>query len=223
MDRNRAAWNNQQQQLQAALVKPGENPEYLSLFLNQHAQVHAGKMSEAGLWSFEDEALDGMDDDSLRAIPAEGEHSVAWILWHLARIEDVTMNMLVAGKEQLFARENWREKINSSITDTGNSIEIEKVASLSHHANLEMLKAYRVAVGKCTRSIASQLPPGVLNQKVEAERLNKLRNSGEVMDQAVIDYWSRRTIAGMLLMPPTRHCFIHLNEILRIKQALHIK
>jgi hypothetical protein len=35
-----------------------------------------------------------------------------------------------------------------------------------------------------------------------------------------VDYWSRRTVAGLLLMPPTRHCFLHLNEALRIKHAL---
>lgn len=28
----------------------------------------------------------------------------------------------------------------------------------------------------------------------------------------VTDYWSRRTIAGLLLMPATRHNFVHLNE-----------
>ena len=35
---------------------------------------------------------------------------------------------------------------------------------------------------------------------------------------AVIDYWSGLTLAGLLLMPPTRHNFIHLNEALRLKQ-----
>jgi len=34
----------------------------------------------------------------------------------------------------------------------------------------------------------------------------------------VIDYWSGLTLAGLLLMPPTRHNFIHLNEALRLKQ-----
>lgn len=223
MDRNRAAWNNEQQQLQIALAYPAEHPEYLALFLSQHAQVHSAKMSDAGFWSFEDEALNGLDDYSLRVIPAEGEHSIAWILWHLARIEDVSMNMLVAGEDQLFERENWQAKINSPITDTGNSIDIERVSSLSHHIDLGSLRAYRIAVGKCTRQVASQLAPSRLGQKVDHDRLQKVSAAGVVMDPGVIDYWSRRTIAGLLLMPPTRHCFTHLNEILRIRQALHVK
>jgi hypothetical protein len=34
----------------------------------------------------------------------------------------------------------------------------------------------------------------------------------------VLEYWGKRTIAGLLLMPPTRHCFLHLNEAMRIRQ-----
>jgi hypothetical protein len=34
------------------------------------------------------------------------------------------------------------------------------------------------------------------------------------------DYWSKKTIAGLLLMPPTRHNFVHLNEAARIRQKL---
>jgi hypothetical protein len=36
--------------------------------------------------------------------------------------------------------------------------------------------------------------------------------------KSVLDYWGGFTVAGLLLMPPTRHNFIHLNEILRIRQ-----
>jgi hypothetical protein len=36
--------------------------------------------------------------------------------------------------------------------------------------------------------------------------------------RGVVDYWGRLNIAGLLLMPPTRHCFVHLNESLRLKQ-----
>jgi hypothetical protein len=34
----------------------------------------------------------------------------------------------------------------------------------------------------------------------------------------LLDYWGRRTIAGLLLMPATRHNIVHLNEAARIKQ-----
>ena len=36
---------------------------------------------------------------------------------------------------------------------------------------------------------------------------------------ALVKYWGKRDTAGLLLMPATRHNFIHLNEALRLKQA----
>ena len=34
----------------------------------------------------------------------------------------------------------------------------------------------------------------------------------------LIDYWGKRRIAGLLLMPATRHNLVHLNEALRLKR-----
>jgi len=36
----------------------------------------------------------------------------------------------------------------------------------------------------------------------------------------LVDYWSRCNIAGLLLMPPTRHNFLHLNEVTRIRKLI---
>jgi hypothetical protein len=48
-----------------------------------------------------------------------------------------------------------------------------------------------------------------------------LREGAVVEDaKGLIDYWSKRKISGLLLMPPTRHCFIHLNEALKIKKKV---
>jgi len=222
MDRNRSAWNKHQQILQDALSSPEKHPECISLFLSQHAQVHSSRMTTRGEWSFEDEVLDKLDEIAIRMVPIRSEHSIAWILWHLARIEDVSMNILVAGTDQIFERQGWGEKLNSLISDTGNEFDLEQVTQLSKVVNLDNLKKYRIAVGLSTQQIVSQLSPALLKQKVNPDRIIKVRESGAVMPAAsgILDYWSKRTIAGLLLMPPTRHCFLHLNEALRIKRWL---
>ena len=53
-------------------------------------------------------------------------------------------------------------------------------------------------------------------------RLRKVMEEGALLPEAigVLNYWSKRTIAGLLLMPPTRHNFLHLNEALRLRQRL---
>ncbi|MFZ2096992.1 MAG: hypothetical protein WAV05_10175 [Anaerolineales bacterium] len=130
--------------------------------------------------------------------------------------------MLVSGDGQLVKREGWLEKIGAPIEDTGNATNVEKVKLLSEAINLPALRAYRVAVGQNTRQIVSQLTAVDLDQKVDPARLEEVRLAGAVVSEApeVLAYWGKKTISGLLLMPATRHCILHLNEGLRIKDCL---
>jgi len=71
-----------------------------------------------------------------------------------------------------------------------------------------------------TREIVKRLTPDEIKQKVDAARLRRVLEEGAVVKEAqgLLDYWGKRTIAGLLLMPATRHPFVHLNEMARIKQ-----
>ncbi len=82
------------------------------------------------------------------------------------------------------------------------------------------LREYRAAVGKRTREAVQALQPGDLRRKAQPERLQRLLDEGAVVPESryLIDYWGGLTLAGLLLMPPTRHCFVHLNEALNIKK-----
>jgi hypothetical protein len=218
MNTNRSSWNRRQKELRV-LLDSGDHRAAVDLFLQQHAAVHSAAMSGSEGWSFADEVWDGHTEESARRIPEQGEHSLAWIIWHIARIEDVTMNVLAAGDEQLLHRDNWLERLGIMLRHTGNAMEREAVARLSAQIDLEALRAYRLAVGRGTREIVSRLQPTALRQKVEPGRLQRLSDEGAVTEEAagLLEYWGGRTIAGLLLMPATRHNFVHLNEARRLK------
>lgn len=220
MNPNRKHWNEQQQLLQKALLRGNNHRQAIELFLEQHARLHADSMAETGAWSFEDEVLDGLNAASMRCIPKNSEHSIAWILWHLARIEDVTMNMLIAGTPQILVRGGWLEKLKTDIHHTGNAMTADEIALLSQAVDVDALKNYRVAVGRRTREIVGQIRAQELKEKVNPARLQAIREVGAVVEAAseISAYWGGRTIAGLLLMPPTRHNFLHLNEALRVRQ-----
>jgi hypothetical protein len=220
MNPDRKLWNKQQQELRQNLARTDSHQKAMELFLSQHAMVHAADMSHAGLWSFEDEILEGVKGNQMRLIPNKCTHSLAWVLWHMTRIEDVTMNLLVAGSPQVLLRENWLERMQISLRDTGNAMTTTAVMELSDNINLETLRAYRLSVGRRTREIALQLLPEQIKKKVEPNRLQQIAREEAVVEAAsgLLDYWSGLTIAGLLLMPPTRHNFIHWNEALRIKK-----
>ncbi len=218
MDSHRKLWNANHQKLNRALAK-GDRETAISLFLDQHAMVHSGKVSKSKIWSFEDELLSDMSQAEIRLIPAGGEHSIAWILFHLARIEDITMNMLVAGSEQLFSRDDWAGKLNVPIIHSANKMDNEAVEELSANIDIRCLRDYRLAVARRTSQIVQKLKAEDFKKKVDPARVENVMNEGAVTPEAVeiVNYWSKKTIAGLLLMPPTRHCILHLNEGMRIK------
>lgn len=222
MDINRKNWNTQQKRLRTLLSDPACHHQAIDLFLQQHAQVHSSVMSSAGSLSFEDEVTKDITDVQMKEIPDRMDHSIAWILWHLARIEDVTMNMLVAGEKQVFKRNDWPSRTNISVLHTGNAMSRKEIGKLSTNINIDEIINYRVEVGRRTEQIVKQLNPVEIEGKVDPSQLELVLQEGNVVEGAIglIDYWSKRTIAGLLLMPPTRHCFIHLNEAARIKQGL---
>jgi hypothetical protein len=220
MDPNRKIWNQQQQTLRQALSNRESFQHAMALFMIQHAMVHAEKMSHSGIWSFEDEILDDLSESQMRLTPKDNQHSIAWILWHLSRIEDVTMNILVAGSPQVLLSENWFERMEVGTQSTGNGMSAANIMELSAKINLEVLRSYRLSVGCRTRTIAKQLCPEDLKRKVSPSRLQQIvkEQAVDVENRDLLDYWSNLTVSGLLLMPPTRHNFIHLNEAQRIRQ-----
>ena len=222
MDTARKHWNIRQKELRTFLTDPARYHQGIELFLQQHAEVHSVIMSSAGSLSFEDEVINDMADNQIRCIPDRMDHSIVWILWHLARIEDVTMNMLVAGTKQVFDKGKWTDKLKVSHIHTGNAMSKREIIELSNGIDIDQLRKYRVAVGRQTEKIVKQLDPAEIDQKVSPTQLDLVLSEGAVVEDAkeLIDYWSKRTIAGLLLMPPTRHCFIHLNEAFKIKKKV---
>jgi hypothetical protein len=222
MDPHRQLWNQQQQALRRALSPSTEHAKAIELFLDQHAMVHASAMSQSGLYSFDDELWNGVSDDAARCIPPKGEHSIAWMLWHTARIEDMTLNVLVAGRRQVFDDGDWGKRLNVPIRNTGNDMDAQAIAHLSAEIDVTALKDYRMAVGRRTREIVMLLTPEEIRQKMAPDRLQQLRADGSVLESAIwlLDYWSGLTRAGLLLMPPTRHNFVHLNEAQKVKHKV---
>lgn len=221
MNANRKLWNQGQQKLRRALTSVDRH-KAIDLFLNQHARVHSSKMSKSNVWSFEDEVLNDMTEENIRQMPPTGEHSIAWIILHIARIEDITMNMLVAREPQLFLRDNWVDKLEVAIIHSANKMDTTGVAALSTRVDIDALRTYRQAVGRRTREIVRKLRPEVFRQIVATSRLQNVMDEGGLLPEAIeiLNYSSKRTIAGLLFMPPTRHNFLHLNEALQIKQTL---
>jgi hypothetical protein len=209
----------QQTELRSIMMKFDQHDQAIQLFLKQHAMLHSKKMAQTEPWSFEDEVLNDMPEMQIRRIPPGREHSIAWLIWHMVRCEDITMNLLVAGTPQTLDTGGWLEQMKITVCDTGNAMDSTSLADFSMAINIEALLDYRIAVGRRTREIVKQLLPADLKQKVESSRIQQVMREGAVVEAArgIADYWSKRNVAGLLLMPATRHNLVHLNEALQLK------
>jgi hypothetical protein len=211
----------QQSELRQLFSKPENHAQAMQLFFHQHALLHAAGMAQTEPWSFEDQIFTGLTDRQFRRIPPNREHSIAWNIWHIARIEDVALNLLVAGTPQIFNQGDWQAQMKIPFLHTGNAMSEQETLDLSAVIDLQALRAYRLAVGRQTRRIVQGLQAQDLDLKVAPDRLQRVSDEGAVIPaaQEVIDYWGRRTIAGLLLMPASRHILIHLNEAMEIKST----
>jgi hypothetical protein len=124
MEANRQYWNDQHLILRRFLVKDKDYRKAIETFLGHHAMVHTARLYPGGHWSFQDQVLSGLTDEQMRCIPKGCPHSVAWMIWHIARIEDVTMNLLLADSPQVLFSGNWLDKLEITYVDVGNEMPV---------------------------------------------------------------------------------------------------
>ncbi len=193
-----------------------------ALFLDLHGQLHCGIVTGSS-GNAVDALLGDLSETEYCIMPDNKAETIAWVLWHISRIEDMTMAVLVQEEHQLFD-EKLRVKLNSPICDTANSLNDDEIMTLSKSLSIKDLLNYRNAVGKQTQSIVKQLKAEDLFRKVRAAGLELLRDSKAVSEDEnsiwLLDYWGSKDVAGLLLMPPTRHLLMHLNDACRWKQQI---
>lgn len=195
------------------------------LTLEVHAMVHPAEISGRAEKTIADYVLDYMlKGNQNTLVPREdfdvdlhyaGTSTVpmCWQFWHTYRIEDLVSNILMADQEQIF-NEDWQNKICSSITDTGNALELDEVIAFGKEINIEALREYMFVVGKNTRRILENLTLEQIKSMVSCENVMRILEEGGVTTDFrsiwLLVYWGSLTIGGMILTPMTDHHMMHL-------------
>lgn len=153
-------------------------------------------------------------------MPLSTDKTIAYYLYHLTRIEDITSNTLIAGKEQVFFEKHYNKLLNSPIITTGNEIERDKLVEFSTVLDINQLKNYITDVLTNTNNIIKDMSYEDSKTKVSDDRKAELVKLHTVSDNEnafwLVDYWCKKTYAGLLLMPFSRHQMLHLDGCLRI-------
>lgn len=215
-------WTLRQDQLRKLLSSKTHHEEGIRLFLEQHANVHTAAISGWEYWSLYDEVMSGLSDDQVKAIPRPGLNSIAWLLWHITRIEDMTINFLVFERPQVLFSGGWETRLGLPSPDAGASMDEGEVAGLSAQFNVQALKNYRAEVGRSTRRGVLRLQPTQLKEMVPASAVQQFVEEGSISQKGLwlFEYYLNRTRGFFLTRTATSHNFIHLNEASRARTIL---
>lgn len=157
-------------------------------------------------------------------IAKEGYESktISYSIYHVFRIEDIVLNTLIKNKQQIFTRDNYQNKMNSSIITTGNELKKECIFNFSKKLKIEELWNYAKEVFEESNERLSLLTFEDLGIIYSEEDKNRIRITNTIApsEMWLIDYWCDKNIKGLLGMPFSRHYIMHLEASLRIKNKI---
>jgi hypothetical protein len=189
------------------------------LFLDQHAAMHSAavggnKMSQA------DRAFAGLSDDQLRLRPREDLNSLAWLMWHIARAEDIVVNQALAGRPQVFDAA-WMKRLGITRRDFGIGMTSPEVTELTQQVDLGALREYRDAVGRRTREVVGGFTAQDWDGPVAAEGVERAAADGafgartEALKKAVPGRPRSAVLSGIALF----HSVGHMGEAATVRAA----
>ena len=116
---------------------------------------------KSGLTEFLDglkKAVNGLTPAELRWQPTLASNPIAWIVWHMARVEDRWVNRVLSGGVELWISEGWHKKFGMTEEAHGYGETMEQVRAMPDLAMFELL-AYFDAVRKSTLAHLERMTP----------------------------------------------------------------
>ncbi len=150
--------------------------DWRDLFRMQHLHVHTGKLEPPD--RLQELVLRGLIEEDVRLVPVERQNSVAWLLWHITRCEDVATNVVLSKRGQVLD-DAWKAKLSVSRHDIGTGMTPAEVSDFSQRVDLDALLCYRLAVAERSREVIDQLDDSWLEQPMSTTESPTSRSWGQ--------------------------------------------
>ena len=140
-------------------------------------------------------------DEQLHFVPAQGSHSIAWCLWHTARVEDLIISR-VSDRPQVWSEE-WAERTGLPFEGFGTGMSDEDAREV-RVAGRDALAGYQDAVFARTAEYLATATDADLEREIPAR--NGTESVGEAISLHMMGHFNGHrgeinTLRGMQGMP----------------------
>ena len=189
------------------------------LFLSQHAAVQSQAVGGNPV-SAAERAFGGLSDAQMRVRPREDLNSLAWIMWHIARAEDIMVNVLIAGRPQIFD-DAWVKRLGISRRDFGIGMTSPEVTDLTRAIDLVALREYRDAVGRRTRELIAGFKDADWGGELSGAAVQQAAAEGAFGSRAeqIVKGFTGRPRTAVLSGIALVHPAAHIGEAATIRSA----
>ena len=163
-----------------------------------------------------------LNDEQMRSC-RHNLNSIAWIIWHMARCEDVAINRIISAGEQVLDTDNYDRRLRVQRRDIGTSMSFNEVINLSNKIDINSLREYITAVATKTQKVIRELPPELLNQIPNPAYLMKvLFEEGALNKNSewVAEHYSNKTKGWFLGHLGLTHGKGHLGQIILLRKMI---
>ena len=189
------------------------------LLLDEHGRMHsAGLTGDKG--TLAERTFGGLSDEQMRVRPREDLNSLAWLMWHIARAEDIFSNVVLSGRDQV-CDDKWLARLKTPRRDFGIGMTKPEVTELTTQVDVAALREYRDAVGRRTQEVIRAFGPSDWQGELQAPTLEKAAAlgcfgpKGEMVAKAFT--WRPRIgfLGGLLVT----HAAMHMGEAQTVRTA----
>ena len=189
------------------------------LFLDQHAAVHSAAVA-GNKMSAAERAFAGLTDEQMRVRPREDLNSLAWLMFHIARAEDIMVNVVLGSGSQVFDDARMK-KLGITRRDFGIGMTNAEVTELTRQIDIGALREYRDAVGLRTRDIVGAYKPQDWEGSVAPEGVQRAAAAGAFGARAeqLAKAFPGRPRAAVLSGIALFHSAGHMGEAATVRSA----
>jgi len=189
------------------------------LLIEEHSAVHSAAVG-GNKASLAERTFAGLTDDQMRVRPREDLNSLAWLMWHIARAEDIMANVIVNGRDQVFD-DGWLPRLKITRRDFGIGMTKPEVSELSGTIDLAALRDYRDAVGRRTQEIVGTYGQKDWEGNIEAAAVERAGALGCFGDrtEALVKLFTGRPRRAVLTGIVVMHSAMHMGEGATVRAA----